>query len=241
MGPRHFWSLHDVHEFPQQLIGDRDRTRIGLEGALGDDHVGELLGELDVGFLEKSVTDVSASEFAAFNGALLEWLHSPIQYLEVGSFARSIRALAPQALNPTALCYHYSHMARRNAREYLLKDQVRLKKYFYVLRPLLAIRFIQQNMASPPVEFEKLVERVAPEPIRSGIARLLDLKRSSPEIGLGDPVPEINEFIESEMERHGQSFKGPGRPDVLTASEVRGRLNQIFQTVIRKQTDSIAR
>ena len=60
--------------------------------------------------------------FMRTNGALLEWLHSPIRYVE-----------------PTALCYHYHHMARGNARGYLFTDEVRLKKYFYVLRPLLAI------------------------------------------------------------------------------------------------------
>ena len=62
-----------------------------------------------------------------------------------------------QRFNPTALCYHYSHMARRNAREYLLEGQVRLTKYFYVLRPLLAIRYIENGRGIPPVRFDDLV------------------------------------------------------------------------------------
>jgi predicted nucleotidyltransferase len=140
--------------------------------------------------------------FTRTNGALLEWLNSPIKYIEVGDFIQNVRALAAKGLNKTALCYHYSHMARGNAREYLLKDQVRLNKYFYVLRPLLAIRYIEQNNAPPPVEFKKLVESVAPRKIRPGIKKLLKLKRSSPEIGLGYPIPEINAFIKSEMQRH---------------------------------------
>jgi predicted nucleotidyltransferase len=172
--------------------------------------------------------------FTRTNGALLEWLNSPIRYLESGSFAQNLRDIAPKAMNSTALCYHYSHMARRNAREYLLKDQVRLKKYFYVLRPLLAIRFIEQYDAPPPVEFDRLVDRVAPERIRPGIARLLVLKRSSPEIGLGDPIPEINEFIESETARHGETFTGQGRPDLLTRQDIRDELNRIFQTALRE-------
>ena len=34
-------------------------------------------------------------------------------------------------------------------------DLVRVKKYFYILRPLLAIRWIQQDIGPVPMEFEK--------------------------------------------------------------------------------------
>jgi hypothetical protein len=170
--------------------------------------------------------------FGRTNGALLEWLHSPIRYLERGSLAQDLRDLAPGAFNATALCYHYSHMARGNAREYLFQDQVRLKKYFYVLRPLLAIRFVESGRGVPPVRFEDLVDAVAPNEIRPSIASLLSLKRSTPELGLGKPVPEINAFIETELERHGARFSGQGRPDLLQGNEIRARLNEIFRRSI---------
>ncbi len=105
-------------------------------------------------------------------------------------------------------------MARRNAREYLFRDKVKLKKYFYVLRPLLAIRYIEAGKGLPPVEFERLVESVAPSEIRQNIRSLLEVKRVTPELGLGDPIPEINAFIAAETERHGHAFHGQGRPDI---------------------------
>ena len=46
------------------------------------------------------------------------------------------------------------------------EGQVRLKKYFYVLRPLLAIRYIESGQGLPPVRFEELVDAVAPAEIR---------------------------------------------------------------------------
>ena len=159
-------------------------------------------------------------------------LHSPIRYIEEGSVAQSLRELAPRAFNATALCYHYSHMARRNAREYLFKDSVRLKKYFYVLRPLLAIRFIEANHGIPPVPFEELVDAVAPDGIRASVASLLEIKRRTEELGLGDPIPEIGAFIESELERHGVQFSGQGRPDLLESDEIRAELNEIFRRSI---------
>ena len=53
-----------------------------------------------------------------------------------------------------------------------------------MLRPLLAIRYIEAGLGVPPVEFEKLVEAVAPDDIRAGIAKLLELKRITVSITL---------------------------------------------------------
>jgi predicted nucleotidyltransferase len=130
-------------------------------------------------------------------------------------------------------------MACGNARGYLFKDSVRLKKYFYVLRPLLAIRYIQAGLGVPPVEFEKLVEAVSPLKLRPAIATLLELKRRTPELGLGDPIAEIGDFITSELAQHGKEFSGQGRPDILSKQEIVKELNELFRaTVMQLQTGS---
>lgn len=171
--------------------------------------------------------------FTRTNGALLEWLRSPIRYIEQGPLAQRLRELAPRAFDARALCYHYSHMARGNAREYLFGDQVRLKKYFYVLRPLFAIRYIEEGRGVPPVAFEDLVEAVAPEQLRAPIADLLALKRRSGELGLGEPVPVIGTFIERELERHGSAFTGQSRPTNVDPETTRRMLNEIFRAAVR--------
>lgn len=176
--------------------------------------------------------------FTRTNGALLEWLNSPIGYMQHGTFAESLRILAPDHLNHIALCYHYSHMARANAREYLYKGKARLKKYFYVLRPLLAIRYIEAGLGVPPVRFEELVDAVAPDSIKSSVAQLLIAKRQTSELGYGDPIPEINEFIRAELDRHGDSFKGQGRPDLLRNQDLRDKLNIVFRTSLREVADA---
>jgi predicted nucleotidyltransferase len=171
--------------------------------------------------------------FTRTNGALLEWLNSPIRYIEQGPFAHDLRCIAPDHINAVALCYHYSHMARGNAREYVFKEQVKLKKYFYVLRPLLAIRYIEAGLGVPPVEFGKLVDAVAPENIKPGIDHLLNLKRRTPELGTGKRIPEINAFIESDLETHASRFTGQGRPDILTRDELMQKLNNAFRETVR--------
>jgi len=172
--------------------------------------------------------------FTRTNGTLLEWLRSPITYVERGPLARQLRELAPRVVDAKALCFHYSHMARGNAREYLFEDRVRLKKYFYVLRPLLAIRYIEAGLGLPPVRFEELVEAAAPAALREAIEGLLALKRDSVELGLGEPVPALGRFIDEELERHGTAFSGRGRPPLADALAVRMELNDIFRTAVRE-------
>lgn len=46
-------------------------------------------------------------------------------------------------------------MANSNYREYLQSEKVRVKKYFYVLRPTLACKWIENNNTMPPMEFKK--------------------------------------------------------------------------------------
>ena len=170
--------------------------------------------------------------FTRTNGALFEWLNSPITYIENGATAQQLREFAPEVFNPIALCYHYSHMAKSNAREYLFKDKVRLKKYFYVMRPLFAIRYIEAGLGIPPVKFQELVDAVAPENLKPGIAHLLEIKSRTKELGYGEPIAEIGEFIESELERHGNFFSGQGRPDLHDKRAVLDKLNEIFRSSI---------
>ena len=172
--------------------------------------------------------------FSRTNGALIEWLNSPIRYIERGNFAASLRQLAAMHFNATALCYHYSHMARNNYRECLIGNRVRLKKYLYALRPLLAIRHIEQKLGVPPVQFESLLDAVAPATIRPGITGLLAKKRAASELGTGEPIPELNSFIEAELERHGEAFSGLGRPNMLESPGMEIRLNGIFRETVNE-------
>ena len=50
-------SALDVDEVLEDLVGGGDHARVRLEPALGDDQVGELLGEVDVAHLERAAED----------------------------------------------------------------------------------------------------------------------------------------------------------------------------------------
>jgi len=140
--------------------------------------------------------------FRKSNPPLLEWLGSPIVYLEKYSIAAEMRELTPVYYSPTACLYHYLHMARGNFRDYLKGGEVWVKKYFYVLRPILAMNWIEKGLGVVPTDFNVLVDKLVTDPkLRVEIDRLLSAKRAGAELERGPRIKPISEFIEQELER----------------------------------------
>ena len=136
------------------------------------------------------------------NPVLLEWLNSPLRYRVDDMFHPAMLALAADYYSPAACFHHYLHMARGNWREYLQGPEVRLKKYLYVLRPMLACHWIETQEGSVPVLFETLLNTLLPaSPLRTAIEHLLALKRSSAEMGYGPAIPIIDDFLAEEIAR----------------------------------------
>jgi hypothetical protein len=136
------------------------------------------------------------------NATLIEWLDSPVVYRADGDFLQAIRDAARQTHQAERSFHHYVHMARKNYREYLRGDTVRLKKYLYVLRPLLATLWIEQGRGVAPMRFQDLVETIVTNSnLRDAIDQLLAIKRAAGEAEYGQPLPIINAFIDSELSR----------------------------------------
>ena len=137
--------------------------------------------------------------FLKSNPPLFEWLRSPLVYRQL-PVAGGLRALAPAFYDPRAGFHHYLHMAEGNYRAELRKDEIRHKKYLYVLRPILACRWIDAQASDPPIEFERLVERFLPSgPVRDELDELLRLKRAGTEADAGPPLPRLQSFVEAEL------------------------------------------
>lgn len=124
--------------------------------------------------------------FSKCNLALNEWLGSPIIYSEVSEFRNQLSHLIPRYFNPIAAIHHYRSMAERALKENLVDNRIGIKSLFYVLRPLLACRWIHATNAQPPTEFTKLATAkwVTTEE-KDWIATVLDHKGSALE---GRPV-----------------------------------------------------
>ena len=136
------------------------------------------------------------------NPTLIEWLDSPVVYQEDETVLAELRALIPAWFSPLRARWHYFSMARKNFRGYLQGETVRLKKYFYVLRPLLAARWVEAGKGVPPMRFAELLagsELCAP--LRAEIDALLEIKQRAGEAEYGPKRPLIHAFLQSELVR----------------------------------------
>lgn len=132
------------------------------------------------------------------NPTLFEWASSPIVYRDTG-FVEKLRPLMAQYFSPKKAVYHYLSMADSNYREYLKGELVRAKKYFYVLRPLLAARWVMDKKTPPPMLFRELVDAELAPALLADVERLLDLKMNSPEIKLIPRVDMINAYLDESL------------------------------------------
>jgi hypothetical protein len=136
------------------------------------------------------------------NPPLFEWLHSPRVYRAQAGFREAMAALTPAYYSPTGCAWHYLHMARGNDRDSLHGDRVRLKKYLYVLRPLLAVRWLESGRGVVPTPFHELVETlIPPGELRDAIEHLLRLKQSGEELAWGSRIPALGDWIKAELAR----------------------------------------
>ncbi|MCC6415442.1 MAG: nucleotidyltransferase domain-containing protein [Opitutaceae bacterium] len=139
---------------------------------------------------------------AKSNPPLLEWLDSPIIYRQDEGFVKRFRVLARDWFNPNACRHHYASMARHNYREHMRGETVKLKKYLYILRPVLACAWLERELGPVPMRLEVMLDTlVTNKSLRAAVEKLLELKRETPELGEGPAIPEISAFITAEMAR----------------------------------------
>jgi len=134
------------------------------------------------------------------NPPLLEWLKSPVVYAWDESFVHDFKQLADEYYSPARCFQHYLHMAFGNARDYLKHDLVWTKKYLYVLRPLLACRWIERNMGQVPMLFDELVEGIVEDAeVRAAIVSLLARKKAGDELDRAPRDVVLSRYIDAEL------------------------------------------
>jgi len=120
-------------------------------------------------------------------------------------------------------------MAKTNYRAYLRTELVPLKKYFYALRPLLAIRWIEQRGVAPPIEFQKLLVSLQDRrDLLSDVSVLLEKKKVSAEMDVAARLPRLNEYIESELDR----LEGFGKEGMASSHDM-DAASALFRSLVR--------
>jgi len=168
------------------------------------------------------------------NPPFFEWLHSDLVYYEKYSTLETLLAIEQKVFAPLTCLYHYISMAKRNFRTYLLEEEVHHKKYFTVLRPLLAGKWIILNHTFPSIEFDVLVKELLPMgPVRQSIEELIARKKARKEhsFQLEPPIGLLNDYLQQEMEDMESLMKSMKASEKDTSTPL---LNEIFRELLEQ-------
>jgi len=137
------------------------------------------------------------------NNTLFEWNLSPVVYKTTEDWAEIAEVISSYFSRKVSM-YQYYGTARKNKELWLSGEKVRYKKYMYVLRPLLACRWIEEKGTPASVEFSKLEEAVLPEELVTPVNMLLAEKKQMSEADEGPRIPEIDSFIDEQLKYYKQ-------------------------------------
>ena len=210
------YDVRFIYVRPEKAYLRLDRTRDVIEVPIND--------ELDINGwdIDKTLRLLHKS-----NPTVFEWFSSPIIY-QTSAFADQFRPIMQKYFSSKAGLWHYLHMAEGNYRDYLRGEMVRAKKYFYVLRPILACKWILEKGTPPPMLFTDLVKSELPDDLSETVNQLLDLKMNSPEIKEIPRIDQLNRYLDAGiMSVKEQIEKLPDTP-VQDWNE----LNELFFSVL---------
>ncbi|MDL2220104.1 nucleotidyltransferase domain-containing protein [Eubacteriales bacterium OttesenSCG-928-N14] len=210
------YDVRFIYARPKEFYLRLDQTRDVIEWQLDD--------TLDINGwdLQKALRLLHSS-----NPTLFEWANSPIVYQTTPKWGELQKEINTY-FSAKASLHHYLSTAKRNYRESLKGETVRLKKYFYVLRPLLACRWILQRKCPPPMLFAELADAVLQTELKPVVDHLLHQKMQTPELGEGKRIDELNDYIENNLVALKAAI------DTLPSAHQAdwGKLNALFLAVI---------
>lgn len=134
------------------------------------------------------------------NAAICEWVDSIICYEEVPNIRSEFKTVLNQITNPIDIAHHYLGLARSGIeRHNVLNEEIKLKKLFYILRPLVALKWMQDRdfKELPSMNFNTNISEIQlEETVKQDIDVLLAKKKVTKEIGYDITPPAIHKFIQ---------------------------------------------
>ena len=167
------------------------------------------------------------SLLAKSNGALIEWLHSPIVYQNEGGLRERWQEISLEILNPNHLINHYKGLASQIRKHKLESDDPSAKGYLYACRALLAAQWVESELKPPPVPFSQLLETAEPS-LRGVLEETVAWKSNADEVASKGRISLLDDFIADELNPEKK------RPDLSEPDPkfIHHILNQEFRSLI---------
>lgn len=146
------------------------------------------------------------------NSVLSEWIESPIQYREADPIIARIAELQDRYFDPQSFALHYANLGKGALARWVDQGEaIPVKRYFYALRPALAIRVLRLNPSRrPSMQLQVLMAQAElPSQLSAAIERLVALKADTREAGIVTRVTALEAMIADEL---GRANEVPARP-----------------------------
>jgi predicted nucleotidyltransferase len=189
-----------VHPIDWYLKLDEERDVIDLP--IEDSSVGLLdMGGWD---LRKTLRLLSKS-----NPVIWEWLQSPICYsLSQPPGFQAYRSVFDPFYSPITACHHYLAICRNTMNQTFVGPSVKIKKYFYMLRPLLSAAWIERYQSIPPMELALLLPLLDDQAeIKQCIVDLQARKQTLDEQVPITRIATLDDYLEGELMRLQETAK----------------------------------
>ncbi|MCH6256244.1 nucleotidyltransferase domain-containing protein [Puniceicoccaceae bacterium K14] len=143
--------------------------------------------------------------FATCNLALNEWIDSPIIYWQQDGFREELTALIPTFFKPRKAIHHYMSMAKGTAKDHFNGRMIKIKKLFYILRPLFACYWIEAKNSMPPTVFQTMLDSdIADSSLLSAIAEVQAQKVHAVEGEIIEAPEIMNQWIHDSLSHFEQ-------------------------------------
>ncbi len=165
------------------------------------------------------------------NSVVHEWINSPLRYRAAPGFIEALTPVAAAWRTVFADTHHYHGLLASQWRRFIDgREQVRLKKYFYVIRPALALQWLRECGGSPPMDLPSLLAGVTPpETALHALETLRAMKSEASELGEGPRIPALDAYIQSEA-AWAMANKHTARPE---NSELAAQTDALFRKIVR--------
>ncbi len=130
------------------------------------------------------------------NTTPFEWLQSPIIYKEDVDFKDELWNLCPNYFSKRVNIHHYLGIAKGAYNTIENKDEIKIKKLFYVLRPLLAAKWNLEKNTIAPMNIQPLLT-LLPNELANSMQDLIQIKSTAAEGYVINIESTIKTFIEN--------------------------------------------
>jgi uncharacterized protein len=152
------------------------------------------------------------------NTTPFEWLQSPIVYRQQEGFRDNLWALCQQYFGQRSNIHHYLGIANGALETIINGDQIKIKKLFYILRPLLAAKWCLEQKSIAPMTIGPLMTLLPPA-LQNEVSDLIILKADAPESFIVKISQALKAWIEQELAGINEASKQIQR-DHFTAEKL---------------------